>query len=64
MEKQAQMTFFPPVEVRSGLTESPFSLLEDLDLLLFSFSAEGGEPQGLSHWLFFAESEERTFDRQ
>lgn len=50
----------PPEDVRSGFTDSAFSLLEDLDLLLFSFSAESGESQeGLVLLLFLEESEER-----
>lgn len=54
------MTFLPPEDVRSGFTDSAFSLLEDLDLLLFSFSAESGESQeGLVLLLFLKESEER-----
>lgn len=56
------MTFLPPEDVRSGFTDSAFSLLEDLDLLFFSFSAESGESQeGLMLLLFLKESEERGF---
>lgn len=52
----------PPEDVRSGFTDSAFSLLEDLDLLLFSFSAESGESQeGLVLLLFLNESGERRF---
>lgn len=40
---EVDSTFLPPEDVRSGFTDSAFSLLEDLDLLLFSFSAESGE---------------------
>lgn len=52
-----QLTFFPPEDVRSGFTDSPFSLLEDLDRLLFSFSADSGESlDGLTLLLFLEES--------
>lgn len=52
------MTFLPPEEVRSGFTDSAFSLLDDLDLLPFSFSAESGESEkGLA--LFWKESGKR-----
>lgn len=54
------LTFLPPEEVRSGFTDSAFSLLEDLGLLIFSFSAESGESQeGLVLLLFLEESEKR-----
>lgn len=38
-------TFLPPEEFLSGLADSPFSLLEDFDLLVFSLSAETGESE-------------------
>lgn len=48
----------PPEDVRSGFNDSVFSLLDDLDLLPFSFSAESGESeQGLA--LFLKESGKR-----
>lgn len=51
-------TFLPPEDVRSGFTNSAFSLLDDLDLLPFSFSAESGESEeGLA--LFLKESGKR-----
>ena len=52
----------PPEDVRSGFTDSAFSLLDDLDLLLFSFSAESGESQeGLVLLLFLEESGKRRY---
>lgn len=61
-ERQANLTFLPPEDVRSGFTDSAFSLLEDLDLLLFSFSADSGESQeGLVLLLFLEESERERF---
>lgn len=55
-----KLTFLAAEDVRSGFTDSAFSLLEDLDLLLFSFSAESGESQeGLELLLFLKESGER-----
>lgn len=52
-------TFLPPEDVRSGFTDSAFSLLDDLDLLPFSFSAESGESEeGLA--LFLKESGKRV----
>lgn len=61
-EWQAELTFLPPEDVRSGFTDSAFSLLEDLDLLLFSFSAKSGESQeGLVLLLFLEESGKRIF---
>lgn len=54
------VTFLPPEEVRSGFSASAFSLLDDLERLPFSFSAESGESEeGLA--LFLKESgEERV----
>lgn len=47
-------------DARSGFTDSAFSLLEDLDLLLFSFSTESGEShEGLELLLFLKESGEK-----
>lgn len=52
------VTFLPPEDVRSGFTDSAFSLLDDLDLFPFSFSAESGESaEGLV--LFLKESGKR-----
>lgn len=49
------MTFLPPEEVRSGFSASAFSLLDDLERLPFSLSAESGESEeGLA--LFLKES--------
>lgn len=60
--RSGELTFLPPEDVRSGFTDSAFSLLEDLDLLLFSFSAKSGESQeGLVLLLFLEESGERGF---
>lgn len=60
--RRAEVTFLPPEDVRSGFTDSAFSLLDDLDLLLFSFSAESGESQvGLVLLLFLEESGKRRF---
>lgn len=56
-----ELTFLPPEDARSAFTDSAFSLLEDLDLLLFSFSGDTGESQeGLVLWLFLDESEKKT----
>ena len=53
------LTFLPPEEVLSGFTESLFSLLEDLERLVFSFSAErGASEDGLVLLLFLQESGE------
>lgn len=58
---QLSLTFLPPEEVRSGFTESAFSLLDDLDLLLFSFSADSGESEvGLELLLFLEASGNET----
>ena len=54
---EGELTFLPPEEVLSGFTESPFSLLEDLERLVFSFSAErGASEDGLVLLLFLQES--------
>lgn len=51
------VTFLPPEEVRSGFSASAFSLLDDLERLPFSLSAESGESEeGLA--LFLKESGE------
>lgn len=53
------LTFLAAEDARSGFTDSAFSLLEDLDLLLFSFSTESGEShEGLELLLFLKESGE------
>lgn len=54
-----RFTFLAAEDARSGFTDSAFSLLEDFDLLLFSFSTESGESQdGLELLLFLKESGE------
>lgn len=59
-EPQGQrFTFLAAEDARSGFSDSAFSLLEDLDLLLFSFSTESGEShEGLELLLFLKESGE------
>lgn len=58
--QRLSLTFLPPEDVRSGFTESAFSLLDDLDLLLFSFSADSGESQeGLVLLLFLEASKNK-----
>lgn len=53
----SRLTFLPPEDVLSGFTESLFSLLEDLERLVFSFSADSGPSgEGLELLLFFSES--------
>ena len=47
----------PPEEVLSGFTESLFSLEEDLERLVFSFSTDrGASEDGLVLLLFLQES--------
>lgn len=54
-----RFTFLAAEDARSGFSDSAFSLLEDLDLLLFSFSTESGEShEGLELLLFLKESGE------
>lgn len=53
------VTFLPPEDVRSGFTDSAFSLLDDLDLLPFSFSADSGDSEG-GLALFLKESGKRS----
>lgn len=58
--RRAQLTFLPPEDVRSGFMDSAFSLLDDLDRLLFSFSTDSGESQvGLVLLPFLEESGEK-----
>lgn len=60
VSSEGELTFFPPEDVLSGFTETLFSLLDDLERLVFSFSAEvGGSEDGLVLLLFLQESGER-----